>query len=281
MGRLEQDYREALDSLRFSDAGKERILENLMEHRAERPVKRRGGRPLRVALIAAAVCLALVGTVFAIGPENWVSFICQSRGSDGDEMFSIDSGALTRYSRDELAVEYEGSGRVRSNHPTWEDAEEYLGVDMPMSRAMEELGSQRTFRVYPDSHGDSYETYDCMVEVTDKQITTGVDYRMEQWYTCSVSTFLLTDQAEPDQTPLWIAQGEDIVSTVFKRYVTPSGLETGIIGDHNSYWAAFTLNGIGYYVRLSWNNTPIADTLEAEVRGLELLGQVLDGFVLE
>ena len=31
MGRLEQDYREALDGLRFSDAGKERIMKNLME----------------------------------------------------------------------------------------------------------------------------------------------------------------------------------------------------------------------------------------------------------
>lgn len=65
MGRLEQDYREALDGLRFSDAGKERIMKNLMERQEREPVKGKRFRPLRMALIAAAVCLALVGTAFA------------------------------------------------------------------------------------------------------------------------------------------------------------------------------------------------------------------------
>ena len=68
MGRLEQDYREALDGLRFSDAGKERIMKNLMEQQAGQPVKRKRFRPLRTALIAAAVCLALVGTAVAASP---------------------------------------------------------------------------------------------------------------------------------------------------------------------------------------------------------------------
>lgn len=65
MGRLEQDYREALDNLRFSGAEKERIMKNLMERQAGQPVKGKRFRLLRTALIAAVVCLALAGTAFA------------------------------------------------------------------------------------------------------------------------------------------------------------------------------------------------------------------------
>lgn len=68
MGRFEQEYREALDGLRFSGEEKGRIMTNLMGQTAETPVKRRGARPLRVVLIAAALCAALVGTAFAASP---------------------------------------------------------------------------------------------------------------------------------------------------------------------------------------------------------------------
>lgn len=65
MGRLEEEYREALDGLRFSSAGKERIVEKLTQEK----VKNRGrARPLRAALIAAALCGLLVGTAFAASP---------------------------------------------------------------------------------------------------------------------------------------------------------------------------------------------------------------------
>lgn len=65
MGRFEEEYREALDGLRFSSAGKERIMEKLTQEKA----KNRGrSRPLRAALIAAALCGLLVGTAFAASP---------------------------------------------------------------------------------------------------------------------------------------------------------------------------------------------------------------------
>lgn len=78
MGRLEQDYREALDGLRFSDAGKERIMKNLMEQRERKPGKRRGVRPLRTGLIAAAVCAALVmtaGAATVLARQSSIQFI--------------------------------------------------------------------------------------------------------------------------------------------------------------------------------------------------------------
>ena len=37
--RFEGEYRDALDSLRFSEDGKERMMKNLMEQQAGKPVK--------------------------------------------------------------------------------------------------------------------------------------------------------------------------------------------------------------------------------------------------
>ena len=67
-GQTEREYREAMDSLRFSRKEKERIMKHLMEqHNLDntRPVKGKRLRPLRTALVAAAVCAALMGTAGA------------------------------------------------------------------------------------------------------------------------------------------------------------------------------------------------------------------------
>ena len=63
--RTEQEYKQALDSLRYSSEGKERIMKKLMERQEQRPEKRKSIRPLRTVLIAAAVCAALVMTAGA------------------------------------------------------------------------------------------------------------------------------------------------------------------------------------------------------------------------
>ena len=65
MNRTEREYREALDGLRFSEDAKGRMIDNLMEQKGEKPMKKRNIRPLRTGLIAAAVCAALVGTAGA------------------------------------------------------------------------------------------------------------------------------------------------------------------------------------------------------------------------
>lgn len=65
MNRTEQEYREALDGLRFSEDAKRRMMDHLMEQKEEKTMKKRNIRPLRTGLIAAALCLALAGTAFA------------------------------------------------------------------------------------------------------------------------------------------------------------------------------------------------------------------------
>lgn len=271
-----EDYRNTLDELRFSAEGKGRIMKNLMEQVGQ-PVKVKRFKPMRSALIAAVLCLALLGTVFA-AVGDWAAFIRLGVSSDGREMFSIDGNSLARYSWADLAPEFEGGGRIDTNHPSWEAAEQYLGLDMPMSRTVVEKGEPRTFQVYPSDSGGDPETYNCQVQITDECIATEAAYRMEQWYTCLVSSFVLTDKAGPDYAPVWIVRDVDVFSTVYEKYVTPSGLETGIISGQNAYWAVFVRDGIGYYVRLSWNNTPIDGE---STHGVELLKEILDGFALE
>lgn len=65
MDQIEREYKNALDEVRFSQEEKERMMKNLMNRQEQTPVKRRGIRPLRVGLIAAAVCAALVATAGA------------------------------------------------------------------------------------------------------------------------------------------------------------------------------------------------------------------------
>lgn len=269
-----QEYEKAVRCFQPDPGMRERVAAAVNQADA-RP---RRVRPLRAALIAACVCLALVGTVFAAG-WDWAAFIRHDISSDGSEMFGIDGNSLDRYSWDDLAVEYEG-GRIDSNHPSWEAAEQYLGLEMPMSRTLAEKGTPRTFNMYRDSGGDP-ETYNCQVHVTDECIITDAAYRMEQWYTCMVSTYVLTDKAGPDFSPVWIMSTGDVFSATYENYVTPGGLETGIISGKNAYWGVFVRSGIGYYVYLSWNNTPIDNEPESQSHGLELFKQVLDGFTLE
>lgn len=68
MNQIEREYKNALDEVCFSQEAKERMMKNLMNQQEQAPVKGRGFRSLRTVLIAAAVCLALVGTAFAASP---------------------------------------------------------------------------------------------------------------------------------------------------------------------------------------------------------------------
>lgn len=62
--QTERDYRDALDALRFSGEGKERIMKNLMGN-SNQPVKAKRFRAIRTGLIAAAACATLIMTAGA------------------------------------------------------------------------------------------------------------------------------------------------------------------------------------------------------------------------
>lgn len=91
-----EEYRDALDGLRFSAEGKERIMQNLLEQ-AEQPVKEKHFRPMRAALIAACLCLALVGTAFgATAAYMLMVQAFDSRDYNGEELMGFELfGRLT------------------------------------------------------------------------------------------------------------------------------------------------------------------------------------------
>ena len=136
MKRLEQDYRQALDGLRFSDEAKERLMNNLME---QKPAKRRGIRPLRAGLIAAALCLALVGTAMAANPEAVDWLIARLTVQVEDDGYHVGGGQMTMYSLDEFspALNAASEGRdgpsvVQLSFDTWDEVRAFLGKDIPI-----------------------------------------------------------------------------------------------------------------------------------------------------
>lgn len=143
MGRLEQDYRETLDGLRFSGAEKERIMKNLMEQQEREPVKGKRFRPLRTALIAAALCLALVGTAFgATAAYKLMVQTFDSRDYNGEELMGFELfGEVDRYTLKEFSqqlqddynawVSHKSGGSPSKEFDSWEDAKAYLGDGIP------------------------------------------------------------------------------------------------------------------------------------------------------
>lgn len=59
-GQTEREYKEALDSLRFSGREKERIMKNLLEQQVKRRAKRKGFRTVLIAAVLAVGCALLI-----------------------------------------------------------------------------------------------------------------------------------------------------------------------------------------------------------------------------
>lgn len=138
MRRLEQDYREALDGLRFSDDAKKRMIDDLMEHKEEKSMKKRKIRPLRAGLIAAALCLALVGTAVAANPEVVSQLIARLTVQVEDDGYHVGGALMTKYPLDNFspALNEASEGRdgpvVQLCFATWDEARAFLGEDIPI-----------------------------------------------------------------------------------------------------------------------------------------------------
>lgn len=139
--QTEREYRDALDELRFSKEAKERMMKNLMEQKGQRYAKRRGARPLRAGLIAAAVCLALVGTAFAAtAAYRLMVRVHADKEIDGQHYagFSV-YGSFTQFPLSdfspELIAAYEGNrdpfSIVQPGFATREAAWDFLGRAIP------------------------------------------------------------------------------------------------------------------------------------------------------
>ena len=275
MGRLEQDYREALDNLRFSDAGKERIMKNMMEQQERETVKGKRFRPLRMALIAAAVCLALAGTAAAVHYAG-VTVV------DGDDGLTYLQGGIAYYPYDSLSdrikalegVQETPNGYLIWVVSSWQEAEELIGVNLMDNPVLDDCPPTNFSHIFDDVKGN----YEVLTDPDLSTVRTYGCYEMGE-ANIMVETRLFTDHkaalSEDWDEQFLNYRFPDGTQVNRDTYTAPNGLTAQILeytcpGDTPTCMTAFSLNGIPTVVTVSDSS---------DVR--EVMARVLDGFVVE
>lgn len=303
MRQFEQDYREALDGMRFSNEAKERIMKNLVEENKQ-SVKVRRFRPLRAGLIAAVLCLALAGTAVAVQVFE-VRVDLQTNPVHPGDNYTV-TGGIALFPVDgfpqqvqDLAVPHETTGQ---NFTSWAEAEEFLGRSLPRSTVLDSAepgprakvsGSDRTSHIM--LHTSTTDQGICSIGVEGHYLLDGL------WV--QQAALLYTDKAEQNHRE-YGREGEEFKGGVVmtyeeggtmteETYTTPGGLSATIVGvtpapgsSHptTDYNAHFSINGIQYSVLVRFymvGRTPAeAAAADDPAHTLEVLKQVLDGFTV-
>ena len=274
MGRLEQDYREALDGLRFSGAGKERIREKLKEQ-VEQPVKERHFRALRPALIAVALCLVLLGTAVAVRYAG----VTITKGGDG---ITLLQGGIAYYPYDGLSDQIKAlegfqkmsNGKLIRPVSSWQAAEDFIGVNLMDNPVLDGCPATHFSHKFGGVTGD----YLIAADPDLSAVLTYGCYEMGE-ANIMVEAHLFTDH-KATQAGDWNEQFlgymfSDGTIVNWDTYTASNGVTAQILeytcpGDTPTCKAAFSLNGIPTIVTVS--DSP-------DVR--EVLHQVLNGFILE
>ena len=303
MRQFEQDYREALDGMRFSHEAKERIMKNLMEEN-KRPVKVRRFRPLRAGLVAAVLCLTLAGTAVAVQVFE-VRVDLQTNPVHPGDNYTV-TGGIAFFPVDgfpqqvqDLAVPHETTGQ---NFTSWAEAEEFLGRSLPHSTVLDSAepgprakvsGSDRVGHIL--LHTSTADQGICSIGVEGHYLLDGL------WV--QQAALLYTDKAEQNHLE-YGREGEEFKGGVVmiyeeggtmteETYTTPGGLTATIVGvtpapgssrPTTDYNAHFSINGIQYSVLVRFymvGRTPAeAAAADDPAHTLEVLKQVLDGFTV-
>lgn len=272
----EREYRAALDGLRFSDAGKERIMNKLTEQNGQSAEKRRTFRPLRAGLIAACLCLALVGTVFAVRYAG-VNVV------EGDNGVTYWQGGIAYYPYDGLSDEIkalDGLQEVEKGYlvkavGSWQAAEDFVGVDLMDNPVLDASPATNFSHIYMGVGGNylvvTYPDLSCVMVYGCYEIGAA---------NIMVEAHLFTDRQaalEEDWNEQFLGYDFNHIEgtqVVRESYTTPSGLETQILEiarpdkDGASYKAAVSINGIPTVISVT----------DGDARATLL--QVLDGFTI-
>ena len=125
---------------------------------SQTPAKRSIPKALRAGLIAACLCLALLGTAFAANPEAVAAFIVRLTvtvtSTVDDTGYTVDGGSMTKYplSAFSPALLAASEGRntpvVTLNFDSWAEVQAFLGKDIPCVWPAGEDDSSRRFTVY-------------------------------------------------------------------------------------------------------------------------------------
>ena len=122
------------------------------------PAKRPIPKALRSGLIAACLCLALLGTAFAANPEAVAALINRLTvavtSTEGETGYTVDGGSMTKYPLSAFspallaASEGRDTAVVTLNFDTWDEVRAFLGEDIPCVWPAGEDDSDRRFTVY-------------------------------------------------------------------------------------------------------------------------------------
>ena len=143
MNQIEREYQNALDEVRFSEAAKERMMNNLMDQKEQEqaPAGRGRFRPLRTGLIAACLCLALVGTAFAATAVYRLTVQTGEEEAWGNEYVTYDVYGepavhpledFSQKFQDDFAAWDHPSLLFHQKFGTWEEVTAYLGDNIPV-----------------------------------------------------------------------------------------------------------------------------------------------------
>lgn len=122
------------------------------------PAKRRTPKTIRTGLMAACLCLALLGTAFAANPEAVAALIDRLTviitSTEGDAGYTVAGSSMTKYplSAFSTALLAASEGReapvVMLDFDTWDEVQTFLGKGIPCVWPASEDDSSRRFLVY-------------------------------------------------------------------------------------------------------------------------------------
>lgn len=273
-----KEYRKAMDCFEPDPFMKSRIAAAQAEGQG---AKRRPVRPLRAGLIAACLCLALVGTGFAVNAISGFAEVrtvyVERENSENMDVktvsgYTIDTSGRVYFPRSALSDEAQNRDSPRVGFDSWEDAEEYIGLDIADNPVLERA-------VHGGSSFNGIDYYSCFANFLGfgKELTIVEFYAIHYFAPGGVELHTLPDgipgiYADPDEpliavvaeanvymedydkawerpTTRYFANGGEVLQ---ENYVTPSGLETVIFtipcvsgsrAGRTDYEAYFTLNG--------------------------------------
>lgn len=269
-GQTEREYRDALDGLQFSNEAKERMMNNLMEQKGQRYAKRRGVRPLRAGLIAAALCAALAVTA---GAAQFFGVRVLDEDKIGGGKIVWLAGGIACHPVSSLSEEIRALDGIYAVKPfeSWEEMERFIGADLMNNPILDASPASRYSVAFDNVEG----RFLARVDAGLRHIHALGCYEIGE-VDIKVSGFFYTDRMEVEDDRFMGYSFSDDTEMDREVYTTPSGLEAQILtldrveGQSGTCMAAFTIDGVPFAV--SARGKGDMETIR------EALFQVLDGF---
>lgn len=301
-----EKYHSALDSIRFTDAQKQ-ALTAALSHTAA-PARRRNP-VVRTALIAAAVCLALIGSALAVTILHSAGRITPfGTGEKKDEIGANNPGYTVSYEgrrfplsdfSDQILTDAaqqtappsdEDFGfHMISGFDSWEAVEEYIGFDLMDNSCLDQAERSPT----PLLLDNTTHAHATVTRVTRDGVLSKARAEARWLVTengipviVDLAAFLHTEAVPADEdisryTVLYMEEKPDLE---IYDLTGSNGLTVSIIADsdeiYSTYYSAhFTVNGVHFDVRVQydWPNTD-ASHEAGNAAAAAVLQTVIDGF---